>query len=323
MREYPGWTVAMSTTKTLLGQKCGLTNYLFLMRDTPEQPVASGPASTQGAFQAAAGEPAPVPPPTPDSTVWHDALLSGPETGELVTPWFALPAKTDATHLLVPLLGRRADQQLSLQYATAPGPNPPVAGSTPLEVDLSVPDSAWQQASVALGSLGPHRPTSVRLVVRDQITGAGTWIAVAQPRLAAPHPLPAGEPVYVDQVTATLLPCVDQVSVAHGIAGAPQLRILGDEGFSREFLDLGFEVDRGGTQVQADRSATTVRIPSWLAPEGPPTLPWGRVERVVYDYPVGLVDLHVGHEQRSGWTRLPTLADKAYDTGRTVGDHVP
>lgn len=313
VREYPGWTVAMSNTKTVLGQRCGLDDYLYMLLDTPEQPVPTGQARLQGAFLAAANEPSPVPPPTPDSKVWHDALLSGPETGELVTPWFTLPAASPATHLLVPLLGKRDGQQLGLEYATAPGPNPPVAGSTPLQVDLSVPDSEWQQAEVALNGLGAKRPTSVRLVVRDQVTGAGSWIAVAQPRLAAPHRLPTGLKVYVDQVTATLLPCADQVAVVHGIAQAPQLRILGDEGFSRDFLDLAFQPKQGGTQVQADRSATTVRIPSWLAPEGPPTLPWGRVERVVYDYPVGLVDLHVGHQDRAGWTRLPTLADPGYD----------
>jgi arabinosyltransferase B/arabinosyltransferase C len=118
--------------------------------------------------------------------------------------------------------------------------------------------------------------------------------------------------VYVDQVTATLLPCLDQVVVEHGIAHAPEMLVLGDEGFSRGFLDLGFEVSRGGTLVPTDRSATTVRMPSRLVPGGPPTLPWGRVERVVYDHPVGLVDLHVETSRRAGWTRLPTLADKSY-----------
>jgi hypothetical protein len=53
-------------------------------------------------------------------------------------------------------------------------------------------------------------------------------------------------------------------------------------------------------------------------PAGPPTLPWGRVERVVYDHPVGLVDLHVQTRWRAGWTRLPTLADKSYH-GDPVG----
>jgi hypothetical protein len=47
-------------------------------------------------------------------------------------------------------------------------------------------------------------------------------------------------------------------------------------------------------------------------PSGPATLPWGRVERVVYDHPIGLVNLRVETLRRAGWTRLPTLADKSY-----------
>jgi arabinosyltransferase B/arabinosyltransferase C len=60
------------------------------------------------------------------------------------------------------------------------------------------------------------------------------------------------------------------------------------------------------------RSATTVRIPSRLVPSGPAALPWGRVETLIYDYPVGLVDLHISQVQRAGWTRLPTLAATNY-----------
>jgi arabinosyltransferase B/arabinosyltransferase C len=58
-------------------------------------------------------------------------------------------------------------------------------------------------------------------------------------------------------------------------------------------------------------------MPARLVPSGPPTLPWGRVERVVYDHPVGLVDLHVDAVRRAGWTRLPTLAAKSYHGNTT------
>jgi arabinosyltransferase B/arabinosyltransferase C len=190
-----------------------------------------------------------------------------------------------------------------------------VAGSTVLPTDPTVPRTEWQQAALALDRLGPRRPSSVRLVIRDHLGGADSWLAVGQPRLAGWRPLAAittGAPVYVDQITATLLPCVDQVGAERGLTRAPEVLVLGDEGFSRGFLDLGFEVFRGGTLVSADRSGTTVRIPTRLVPGGPPTLPWGRVERVIYNHPVGLVGLHVEALRRAGWTRLPTLADKSY-----------
>ncbi|MGH3788656.1 MAG: arabinosyltransferase domain-containing protein [Pseudonocardiaceae bacterium] len=314
LRQYPGWSVALSALRAVQGEPCALANQVQVLVDTATQPVPTGSAITTGAFTAATNQPSPVSPPAPGTLVWHDYLQSGPKTGLLITQWFTVPPE-GGTHLLVPLLGKRAAQQLSLEYVTAGGTTSVVPGSVTLAADRTVAQTEWQQTAIPLDRLGEQRPLRVRLVIRDQVTGTGSWLAVGQPRLAQLHPLAAivaGQSVYVDQVTATLLPCVDQANVEHGIAQAPELLVLGDEGFDRHFLDLGFEVWRGGTQVPVDRSATTVRMPAWLVPSGPPTLPWGRVERVLYDHPVGLVDLHVDQRQRAGWTRFPTVADESY-----------
>jgi Mycobacterial cell wall arabinan synthesis protein/Arabinosyltransferase concanavalin like domain/EmbC C-terminal domain len=310
LRQYPGWSVALSVVRAVQGEPCSLASYAEVLVDTAAQPVPTGAAITTGAFTAAATEPPPVPLPAPHTVIWHDALPGGRKTGLLITPWFTLPA-AGGTHLLVPLLGARTTQQLTLEYAT----NSAVPSSVTLPADRTVAWREWQQTAIPLKQFGQQRPSRVRLVIRDQVTSAGSWLAVGQPRLAEFRPLAtimAGQPVYADQVTATFLPCVDQVGVEHGIARAPEVLVLGDESFPRGFLDLMFEVRRGGTQVPADRSATIVRIPSRLTPTGPPTLAWGRVERVVYDHPVGLVDLRVETLRRAGWTRLPTLADNSY-----------
>ncbi|MGH4010883.1 MAG: arabinosyltransferase domain-containing protein [Pseudonocardiaceae bacterium] len=320
LRQYPGWSVAMSAVHGLAGEPCALSDHVQVLVDTEAQPVPTGPAITDGAFAAAADEPSPVPAPVPGTQVWHSAAQGGPGTGLLVTPWFTLPAES-GTDLLIPLLGTRTDQGLTLQYTTGTGPAPAVAGTVGLPVDPTVPKMQWQQTAVALDRLpiadrsSQARPSSVRLVILDLAPGAESWLAVGQPRLAQWRPLTtltAAAPAYADQVTATLLPCVDQVKVEHGMARTPQVLVLGDEGFPRHFLDLMFEASRGGTQVPTDRSATTVRVPARLLPAGPPTLPWGRVERVVYDHPVGLVDLRVEVARRAGWTRHATLADESY-----------
>ncbi|MBW0009256.1 MAG: arabinosyltransferase C-terminal domain-containing protein, partial [Pseudonocardiales bacterium] len=352
LRQYPGWSVALSAFRAARGEPCVLADYAQVLLATPAQPVPTGLAVTEGAFTAAADRPAPVSVPVPGTLIWHDAVddVGGdPDTGPLtipggllVTPWFTLPADGGTT-LLVPLIGTRAGRQLTLEYAgpTVAGRSPTVAGSMPLYVDPTIPrtrlertrveetrleetrleKTQWQQVAIALNRLGPRRPSSVRLVVRDYyVTGADSWLAVGQPRLAGWRPLAAltaGAPVYVDQLTATLLPCVEQVSVEHGIVRAPTVLVLSDEGFGRGFLDLAFELLRGGTLVPVSRSATIVRIPARLVPSGPPALPWGRVERVVYDHPVGLVDLRVDTLQRPGWARLPTLADRRYHGGET------
>ncbi|HWR48322.1 MAG TPA: arabinosyltransferase domain-containing protein, partial [Pseudonocardiaceae bacterium] len=128
MRQYPGWSVALSATRAVHGEPCALADYVQVLVDTAAQPVPSGPAIADGVFAAAAGRPAPVPAPAPGTLVWHDAVESDsenendPDTGPLtspggllVTPWFALPADSGTT-LLVPLLGTWAGQQLTLEY---------------------------------------------------------------------------------------------------------------------------------------------------------------------------------------------------------------
>jgi len=331
LRQYPGWSVALSAVRSVQGEPCALAGYAQVLVDTAAQPVPTGPAMTTGAFTAAAQRPLPVRAPTPGTLVWHDFVDSDPRSdpdtgpltspaGLLVTPWFVLPP--DGTNLLVPLLGVRAAQQVTLEYSTTEAADPVVAGSTPLRADWTAQHSQWRQAAIPLDRLGPRRPSMVRLVIRDWMASpADDWLAVGQPRLARWRPLATlttGRPVYVDQLTAALMPCVEQVGVEHGIAQAPAMLMLSDEEFGRGFLDLGFELDRGGTQVPAGRDATIVRMPAALVPGGPPTLPWGRVERVGYHHPVGLVDLQVHAVRRAGWTRLPTLAAKSYH-GTAIG----
>jgi hypothetical protein len=332
LRQYPGWSVALSAVRSVQGEPCTLAGYARVLVDTAAQPVPTGQAMTTGAFTAAAQRPLPVRAPTPGTLVWHDFVDSDPRIdpdtgpltsppGLLVTPWFALPP-VGGTNLVVPLLGVRAAQQVTLEYATTEATDPAVAGSTPLRADWTAQHNQWRQAAIPLDRLGPRRPSMVRLVIRDWMTSpADDWLAVGQPRLARWRPLATlttGRPVYVDQLTAALMPCVEQVGVEHGIAQAPAMLVLSDEEFGRGFLDLGFELDRGGSQVPASRDATIVRMPAALVPGGPPTLPWGRVERVGYDHPVGLVDLHVRTVHRAGWTRLPTLAAKSYH-GTAIG----
>ncbi|MDQ3989247.1 MAG: arabinosyltransferase, partial [Actinomycetota bacterium] len=322
VRQYPGWTVALSTVNAVRGEPCGLASHVRVLVDAEQQPgTPVGPAEVTGGFAAATTRPSPAPPPVPDTQVWHGSAPDGPETGAVTTPWYPLPAGADATHLVVPLLGVELSQQrVELEYAPRPGG--PAVGALEIEPDPGVAADDWQEVPVALERLGALRPASVRVVAEDRATAPGAFLAVAAPRLAVTRPIPAltaGRPVYADQVSAALWPCVDQVAVEHGIAQAPAVHLLGDEGFSREFLDLAFEVGRGGTLVQADRTGTAVRVVAELVPSGPPTLPWGRVERVVYDHPVGLVDVEVRRERRAGWTRLPTLSGADYNGYQYVG----
>jgi hypothetical protein len=324
IRQYPGWTVAMSVIDAARGEPCGLSRHVRVLDDTATQPGAPvGTATRRGGFAATSGLPPPVPPPVPGSVVWHDAPVSGGSSlGSLVTPWYPLPEGGDATHLLVPLLGDDVErQEVWLQYGPA-GPAGP-AGAVPVRADREVAAGDWQEVAVPLAALGPDRPQQVRLAVEDQLAARRQWIAVGEPRLGRWQPVAAltrDRPVYADQVSASLWPCVNQVSVEHGIAEAAAVTLLADENFRRSFLDIAFRIRQGGTQVQADRTSASVRVNAQLVPTGPPALPWGRVERVVYDHPVGLVDLRTDQQRRWGWTRLPTLSGEDYNGYRRGSD---
>lgn len=91
LRQYPGWSVALSAVRTVQGEPCTLVDHAQVLVDTAAQPMPTGTAIATGAFDAAANLPAPVAPPAPGTLVWHDYLQSGRKTGLLITPWFTMP----------------------------------------------------------------------------------------------------------------------------------------------------------------------------------------------------------------------------------------
>jgi hypothetical protein len=121
--------------------------------------------------------------------------------------------------------------------------------------------------------------------------------------------------VFADQVSAGLWACQDQISIADGLAQPPALRLRAGGGLEGAITRNSTFAGNGGTLLQVDRTATFVELPSQLVPPGAPKMDWGHVEEVVYLHPVDQVDLHVEHQRRAGWTRLPTLTGERY-TGR-------
>lgn len=315
LSQAPGWTLASSTVDAVRGNPCGLANDAQVLLPTGPQPgPPSGEGARVGEFVDGADAPPPLNPPRPGARVWHDALPFGSTgTGSVSTGWF--PIAGQATHLSVPVAGPSLPgQELEVQFGegdpAAPSPLTPVA----LVPDTNVAPDTWQDLAVEL----PPGAVAVRLRAADRMVGPDTWLAVSEPSVTSWRPVPeltAGQPVFADQLSAALWPCGRQVPVRHGVAGAADVRLLADEDFVPGLLVNHVYPDWGGVFVQADRTADYVRVASRLDPAGPVAPPWGAVDRVLYDHPVGLVDTTVARETRAGWTRLPTLADEAY-TGR-------
>lgn len=177
-----------------------------------------------------------------------------------------------------------------------------------LVVFVAAPISHAPGASPATMNLAALTGTSRcgladNVVVGTDETLAGTVVADA--------------PVFADQVSALLWPCVEQVGIRHGIAETPQVRLRAGDLLEGAIEDNSVFVPNGGALAGVDRTSRFVELPSALDPAGgSPMAPWGHVEIVFPDHPPGRYDLAVGRVDRPGWTRLPTLAGERY-TGRT------
>ena len=342
--QAPGWSVASSQLQALTGRACGLSEAVSVMAATERDVGApTTPATRAGDFALAAEDPAPVPPPGPGA-VWHDQveLVPGadPATpgvtglGTLTTGWYPLPVTEPddpaaPTHLTVPVAGNDPDRQrIVIQFGSGDPRAPVEAESIAVTPAAGFTARQWQEIPVQLPG---SRPTAVRLQVEDRVAGAESALAVAAPHLARMQSVttmtaaaarldPAGSGgVFADQLSAVMWPCVDQVSVQHGIAPTPTLRLSAAENTPQWILANPTYESWGGTMVQSERTWATVRPFSGLPDGGVPALPWGNVDRVVYDHPTDGYDLTVGRVSRGGLEQFATLASEAYSGREYLG----
>ncbi|WP_406690838.1 arabinosyltransferase domain-containing protein [Saccharopolyspora sp. ID03-671] len=312
LRQAPGWTVGGGGFEHALSGTGDLAHHVQVLADADARPPEPAePAVVRGDFATAA--PLPVPPSSP-GRVWHSNSSTPTGRGELVTGWYPVPATGDATHVTVPVLGDRLSAHrlsvradtptgvvdLPLSREAAPGP------SGPLGPDDALGSRHWQELAVAL----PQRVRAVRVVVEQH----GSWLAVGQPRLTRLRPVTSvtdGEVVFADQISAVLWPDVDQAAVADGITTPPTVRLSAAEHIDPGVLSNSTFTDWGGNFATSTHTATWVRMVSVL-PGGPEAPPWGTVDRVRYAAEPLQVDVEHRHEDRAGWTRLPTLAGEDY-----------
>lgn len=341
-----GWTVAGSQMQALTGRGCGLGESATVMARTARDLGApTTPDTLGGDFALAAGDRAPLPPPGPGA-VWHDQVDLPPGAdptstpagvtglGTLTTGWYPLPAIDPSdpqapTHVVVPIAGNEPDRQRVVVQFGSGDPRAPVeAESVAATPAGGFTARQWQEIPVQLP--GSH-PTAVRLQVEDRVAGPDSSLAVGAPHLARMQPVmpmattedrPSGTVsggVFADQLSAVLWPCVDQVAVQHGIAPTPTLRLIAAENTPEFILTNPTFEAWGGTLVQSERTWATVRPFSALPDGGVPALPWGNVDRIVYDHPTDGYDLRVDHVSRGGLQRFATLASEAYSGREYLG----
>ncbi|MGH3904491.1 MAG: arabinosyltransferase domain-containing protein [Pseudonocardiaceae bacterium] len=325
IRRYPGWTPALANLRALTGQTCGLAGAVQVLARTGPQPVADGPALSSGDFVLAAGTPGPLQPPGEATPVWHDVVPDrqaeqARERGTLTTPWYRLPVGSPATHLSVPVAaGETSGQQVKVQFGAGNRAHPLPVRTVTLDLDSRSGTDTWQEIPVPLEDV---RADAVRVLVRDDVTGSGSWIAVAAPSLTSWQPVRTvteGRPVFADQLSAVLWPCVDQAAIRHAVVEPPAVRLLTDEGIPEFVLDNPVDPQWGGSFALAAHTSTYIAMATRIHPSGPPIREWGHVQRVVYDHPVGLVQLRVDTTVEPGWHREPPVTGDAYSGRKYQG----
>lgn len=122
----------------------------------------------------------------------------------------------------------------------------------------------------------------------------------------------AGQPTLVDQLSASLWPCVEQVVVVNGVAQLPRYRVRVGDGTEADTAGIPYDERSGGVYAMALPLSTATELPSALDPPTVSRLAWGHVDRLDYPYPVGLVDTTTGTVVRPGWARLAPLSGAGY-----------
>ena len=317
LRQYPGSSVALMNLRALTGRPCGLAASVQVFRDIrPGLGPPAGSATLTGDMRTTPlPDPSAGPTGAPGGTAWDDDVSSGTGRGTVQTPWYPLPHRHPAdARIVVPLRGTLTKQQrIELQVGTGDPTAPGQVRTVMLPAVGIKPE--WTQLTIPLASTGLATPTAVRVLAQDRVAGPGSWLAVGQPRLAAPRPITeviAGQPVFADQVSAALWPCQRQIAVRDGLVEAPAFQLRTGDGMEDTIIHNPVSPDYGGVLLQVDRTTKDIELPTQLAPPGAPTMGWGHVDELVYLHPVGLVDLHVASVHRAGWTRLPTLSGERY-----------
>ncbi|GLZ46532.1 putative arabinosyltransferase A [Actinomycetospora sp. NBRC 106375] len=315
LRQYPGWTVALGNTKDVVRQGCGLEDNVTALLPTGAPLGAPvGPARTTGDFVDSSV--APTPEPVPGlGQVWHDATDDSSGRGTVTTGWYPVPQGTGATDVVVPMLETGPpDERVSVEFGDGDPANPRVLGRTGIDYLPHADERTWQQRPVSLVD-APGDPTFVRIQVDSTGARGSDRLAVAQPFLARPQPIGpvlAGQPVLVDQMSAVLWPCVDQVASHDGIAPPSTVRIHADEDLTSSYYGLQDSDYRAGVWRLDTVGATYVRLATSVAPGSQTAKPWGRVDLVVRDLPTGHYGITTVERSKPGWERGPTLARQDY-----------
>ncbi len=302
--QWGSYSLGQSNIEQLIGSSCGLsdevyveTNPLAGVLDTARhQPVHSAPGSAipddalddetadEYLRPANTGFQRPGVPPTQDegtgktldwtpplgfgsdrAPVWGSYGPSGQETGELRTPWSALPER--ATSGKVPVVISLAGAETGANSIFVEFGRETPEGFEIMQRHPVTQESApqWRDHRVEVGGSAAGA-TKMRLVVRDQTVGTNGWVAVGPPRapqLTRMTDVIGNEPTFVEWTAALVHPCANITTIHDGIAEVPRYRISGG-GEVREVGAGWSSPDAGGPFGWMNVTTSMQELPTYL-----------------------------------------------------------
>jgi hypothetical protein len=237
----------------------------------------------------------------PTRQVWGSLTGNREEaTGDFTSSWYALPTGSARDRVVTFVSGRaNGSSALTIEFGRRQGSA--VTSLLLRRVDDPESSTGWRAKPIAGGDDVPAGADVVRLVAHDGETNSGGWVAFTAPERQSAVPLtsyiPAHAAVTVSWQFALLFPCMDVITIDHGITQPPEyavtwpVQVLGSE--------VTWQVQRGGLTAGAARLGSLVSPASYLTHD--PGVTWGDVYRFRYPYSRSAYELTVEHEQVPGW----------------------
>ncbi|MGW0179556.1 arabinosyltransferase domain-containing protein [Nocardia sp. NPDC003345] len=239
------------------------------------------------------------------------------ESAELTTGWYRLPAPADRAGILALTAAGRfravtqdgsvmPGQPVDIEYGVADSPATAQSLGTVMPIDIG-PTPSWRNLRVPLDQI-PDRADVVRIVATDKTLDPQQWMALTPPRIPQTRTvddlLGSDSPVLLDWAVGLQFPCQRPFDHNHGIAQAPDWRILPDRPLANA-TNLWQSHDGGGPLGWSRQLLRSETLATYLKDDW--SHDWGQLQRLTpIDTGARPGVPEVGRETRSGlWSPGP------------------
>ncbi|MCX5042231.1 arabinosyltransferase domain-containing protein [Aldersonia sp. NBC_00410] len=212
------------------------------------------------------------------------------EPASLVSSWYQLPPRSDATPLAVISAAGRIwsvddtgaatyGQSLTVDYGKRMPDGSVQSLGNYLPRDIG-PAPSWRNLRVPLDEIAPDADV-IRIVANDPNLTGDQWLAFTPPRVptlvSLNDSIGSEQPVLLDWAVGLQFPCQRPFYHEYGVAEMPNYRILPDRPLAVSSTDTWQAAEFGGPLGFTEMLATAVTVPTYLKDDW--ARDWGSLER--------------------------------------------